>query len=114
MTGITPFQGYTRCLFVTQGRRASRLPLAIIWRAVGALVILCVVGRSDRLPVVGRSDLTFCAKRHGQQKSKYQELDDWVFVRSMQSALPRYSLQPWSSGLISESVVRQAQLRSQD
>src|ERR1700741_4313005 len=37
MTRITPFQGYTRCLFVTQGRRASRLPLAIILRAVGAL-----------------------------------------------------------------------------
>src|ERR1700741_323799 len=34
--GITPFQGYTGCLFVTQGRRASRLPLAIISRAVGA------------------------------------------------------------------------------
>ena len=33
------------CLFVTQGRRASRLPLAIIFRAVGALVRLFVQSR---------------------------------------------------------------------
>src|SRR6202008_3031039 len=46
MTGITPFQGYTRCLFVTQGRRASRLPLAIILRAVGALIRISRCWRS--------------------------------------------------------------------
>jgi hypothetical protein len=35
---ITPFQGSCRFLFWYQGRRASRLPLAIIFRAVGALI----------------------------------------------------------------------------
>jgi len=38
ITGITPFQGYRAFNSVTQGRRASRLPLAVIFRAVGAVI----------------------------------------------------------------------------
>ena len=34
--GITPFQGWNVLIVCYQGRRASRLPLALIFRAVGA------------------------------------------------------------------------------
>src|SRR4026208_2229555 len=34
--GITPFQGWNVLIVRYQGRRASRLPLALIFRAVGA------------------------------------------------------------------------------
>ncbi|HSE18843.1 MAG TPA: hypothetical protein VLB46_17425 [Pyrinomonadaceae bacterium] len=34
--GITPFQGWNVLIVCYQGRRASRLPLAVIFRAVGA------------------------------------------------------------------------------
>ncbi len=47
--GITPCQGWVEFRFVYQGRRASRLPLAFIFRAFGAA--LCVPARgASRLP----------------------------------------------------------------
>src|ERR1700741_2355059 len=66
MTGITPFQGYTGCLFITQGRRASRLPLAIIFRAVGALV---------RLFVQSGQALSLCLIWHIKLKSSNLGID---------------------------------------
>ena len=42
--GISPFQGSIGLIVADQGRRASRLPLAIIFRAVGANTIFRVVG----------------------------------------------------------------------
>ena len=40
---ITPFQGWTRFDCFYQGRRASRLPLAFIFRAFGASILILAV-----------------------------------------------------------------------
>ena len=46
--GAKPVSAKTVFVYLYQGRRASRLPLALIFRAVGALVQLFVPSRSVR------------------------------------------------------------------